>query len=83
MATLRPGGTRVTFPTVKGRRMSNDAELRERAAKVVPGGMYGHLNAALHGPAYPQFFDVVEPDPTTPAPRDDTSAVLHEFVATR
>lgn len=36
--------------------MSIDANLRERAARVVPGGMYGHLNAALHGPGYPQFF---------------------------
>lgn len=35
---------------------ASDAELRERAARVIPGGMYGHLNAALHGPAYPQFF---------------------------
>lgn len=34
----------------------SDAALRERAARVIPGGMYGHLNAALHGPAYPQFF---------------------------
>ncbi|GII61245.1 glutamate-1-semialdehyde 2,1-aminomutase [Sphaerisporangium krabiense] len=33
-----------------------DASLRERAAKVVPGGMYGHLNAAIFTPAYPQFF---------------------------
>ncbi len=36
--------------------MSSDASLRERAAKVIPGGMYGHLNAALHGESYPQFF---------------------------
>ncbi|GAA0444668.1 glutamate-1-semialdehyde 2,1-aminomutase [Acrocarpospora corrugata] len=36
--------------------MSVDAELRARAAKVIPGGMYGHLNAALHGERYPQFF---------------------------
>jgi glutamate-1-semialdehyde 2,1-aminomutase len=34
-----------------------DAELRARAAKVVPGGMYGHMNAAHLPPAYPQFFD--------------------------
>ncbi|GLW08227.1 glutamate-1-semialdehyde 2,1-aminomutase [Microtetraspora sp. NBRC 13810] len=33
-----------------------DAELRERAAKVIPGGMYGHLNAAIFGPGFPQFF---------------------------
>ncbi|GAB1823310.1 aminotransferase class III-fold pyridoxal phosphate-dependent enzyme [Herbidospora sp. RD11066] len=36
--------------------MSLDADLRARAAKVIPGGMYGHLNAALHGDTYPQFF---------------------------
>ncbi|WP_256862597.1 aminotransferase class III-fold pyridoxal phosphate-dependent enzyme [Microbispora sp. GKU 823] len=36
--------------------MSLDASLRARAAKVIPGGMYGHLNAALHGDRYPQFF---------------------------
>ncbi|GIH28578.1 glutamate-1-semialdehyde 2,1-aminomutase [Acrocarpospora phusangensis] len=36
--------------------MSIDADLRARAAKVIPGGMYGHLNAALHGDTYPQFF---------------------------
>ncbi|GAA4077087.1 aminotransferase class III-fold pyridoxal phosphate-dependent enzyme [Nonomuraea soli] len=34
-----------------------DNELRERAAKVVPGGMYGHLNAAIFAPGYPQFFE--------------------------
>ena len=36
---------------------ASDAELRERAARVIPGGMYGHLNAALLAPAYPQFFE--------------------------
>jgi glutamate-1-semialdehyde 2,1-aminomutase len=35
---------------------SSDARLRERAAKVVPGGMYGHLNAAIFAPGFPQFF---------------------------
>ncbi|GAA2687636.1 MULTISPECIES: aminotransferase class III-fold pyridoxal phosphate-dependent enzyme [Nonomuraea] len=33
-----------------------DAELRERARQVIPGGMYGHLNAAIFAPGYPQFF---------------------------
>lgn len=33
-----------------------DAILRARAAKVVPGGMYGHLDAAMFTPGYPQFF---------------------------
>ncbi|MDB6002509.1 MAG: fumI [Rhizobacter sp.] len=34
-----------------------DAQLRQRAAKVVPGGMTGHLNAASLPPGYPQFFE--------------------------
>jgi glutamate-1-semialdehyde 2,1-aminomutase len=36
--------------------MSKQADLRERAAGVIPGGMYGHQNAALLPPSYPQFF---------------------------
>ncbi|MEV7967647.1 aminotransferase class III-fold pyridoxal phosphate-dependent enzyme [Sphaerisporangium sp. NPDC088356] len=34
----------------------SDAHLRDRAAKVIPGGMYGHLNAAIFAPGFPQFF---------------------------
>jgi glutamate-1-semialdehyde 2,1-aminomutase len=34
-----------------------DVQLRQRAAKVVPGGMTGHLNAASLPPGYPQFFE--------------------------
>lgn len=33
-----------------------DAILRERARRVVPGGMTGHLHAAMLPPGYPQFF---------------------------
>ncbi len=33
-----------------------DAALRARARRVVPGGMTGHLNAAALPPGYPQFF---------------------------
>lgn len=33
-----------------------DRQLRERARKVVPGGMYGHMNAAALPDGYPQFF---------------------------
>ena len=36
--------------------MSTDAALRARAAKVIPGGMWGHLNAAKLPEGYPQFF---------------------------
>jgi glutamate-1-semialdehyde 2,1-aminomutase len=32
-----------------------DAELRERASRVIPGGMYGHLSTRRLGPDYPQF----------------------------
>jgi glutamate-1-semialdehyde 2,1-aminomutase len=33
-----------------------DERLRARARKVIPGGMYGHLNAAGLPKGYPQFF---------------------------
>ena len=33
-----------------------DAMLRARASRVVPGGMWGHLNAARLPEGYPQFF---------------------------
>lgn len=36
--------------------LSKDARLRERAQKVVPGGMWGHLNAASLPPGFPQFY---------------------------
>lgn len=35
---------------------SADASLRARAARVVPGGMWGHQNAAKLPSRYPQFF---------------------------
>jgi len=34
----------------------SDAALRARAARVIPGGMWGHLNAARLPANYPQFF---------------------------
>jgi glutamate-1-semialdehyde 2,1-aminomutase len=36
-------------------RERND-ELMERAKRVVPAGMYGHMFAGLNPPSYPQFF---------------------------
>ena len=35
-----------------------DAELRARAARVIPGGMYGHMTANEHTmpPSFPQFY---------------------------
>lgn len=35
---------------------SKDRELRERARKVIPGGMYGHESVALLPEDFPQFF---------------------------
>ncbi|WP_284944651.1 aspartate aminotransferase family protein [Acidisoma cladoniae] len=35
---------------------SRDTSLRERARVVVPGGMWGHMNAAALPEGYPQFF---------------------------
>ncbi|MBN8889401.1 MAG: glutamate-1-semialdehyde 2,1-aminomutase, partial [Rhodospirillales bacterium] len=35
---------------------SADTALRARAARVVPGGMWGHLHAAKLPEGYPQFF---------------------------
>ncbi|WP_291856134.1 aminotransferase class III-fold pyridoxal phosphate-dependent enzyme [Bradyrhizobium sp.] len=37
-----------------------DAGLRARAQRVVPGGMWGHLNAARLPEGYPQFFASAE-----------------------
>jgi glutamate-1-semialdehyde 2,1-aminomutase len=36
-----------------------DVELRARAARVIPGGMYGHMTANEHTmpPSYPQFYE--------------------------
>jgi glutamate-1-semialdehyde 2,1-aminomutase len=37
------------------RRLANDLTLRGRAAAVIPGGMYGHMDAAALPPGFPQF----------------------------
>jgi len=36
---------------------SRDRELRDRAAAVIPGGMYGHQSVGLLPDDYPQFFE--------------------------
>ncbi len=36
---------------------SRDRQLRERAAVVIPGGMYGHQSVGLLPDDYPQFFE--------------------------
>ncbi|ASM74422.1 MULTISPECIES: aminotransferase class III-fold pyridoxal phosphate-dependent enzyme [Roseobacteraceae] len=39
---------------------SQDRALRERAAQVIPGGMYGHQSTALMPDGFPQFFTKAE-----------------------
>src|SRR5258705_10650440 len=43
-------------PRMNLSRLSTDAALRARAQQVIPGGMWGHQNAARLPAAYPQFF---------------------------
>ena len=44
--------------TANGKKARDGADraLRERAARVIPGGMYGHQSTALLPDGYPQFF---------------------------
>jgi glutamate-1-semialdehyde 2,1-aminomutase len=41
-------------------RLANDAALRVRAQRVIPGGMWGHQNAARLPDGYPQYFSRAE-----------------------
>ena len=52
---MRPG-CKLGVPFVTEFRPSADAALRQRAARVVPGAMWGHMNAARLPAAYPQYF---------------------------
>ncbi len=51
--TINRTPTPARTPT---RTRTNDAQLRQRAAAVIPGGMYGHMSASALPPEYPQFF---------------------------
>ena len=48
-------GAGVSAATTELVRTADEA-LRARAAKVVPGGMHGHLAASFMPPEFPQFF---------------------------
>ncbi len=39
---------------------SDDQALRQRAQRVIPGGLWGHMNAALLPSGYPQFFTAAD-----------------------
>ncbi|WP_158969635.1 aminotransferase class III-fold pyridoxal phosphate-dependent enzyme [Chachezhania sediminis] len=42
--------------SIPGLVLHKDAALRQRAAHVIPGGMWGHMRAAAVPAGYPQFF---------------------------
>src|SRR6266851_1394951 len=46
----------VMAPHATSALLSPDEALRARALKVIPGGMWGHMNVARLPPGYPQFF---------------------------
>ena len=55
-AAATGGGTLIGRPEtapLAGR----DAALRDRARRVIPGGMYGHQSAATWPPPFPQFLE--------------------------
>jgi glutamate-1-semialdehyde 2,1-aminomutase len=45
----------TTYDPVDARPRQRDHELRDRARRVIPGGMYGHQNATRLPAGYPQF----------------------------
>lgn len=47
---------RVNGDQQPGKALTADLEWRERAKRVIPGGMYGHQNVRMLAPGYPQFF---------------------------
>jgi glutamate-1-semialdehyde 2,1-aminomutase len=58
--SITPHASRGDLVTLAAdpRLTQHDRELRDRAAKVIPGGMYGHMlaNAKTLPPSYPQFW---------------------------
>ncbi len=52
-----PEGSAMSASTPRPHDNSRDAELRRRARSVIPGGLWGHLNAANLPDGYPQFFE--------------------------
>ena len=48
------------YAALSSETQTTDAKLRARAERVVPGGMWGHLNAARLPEGYPQFFASAE-----------------------
>jgi glutamate-1-semialdehyde 2,1-aminomutase len=42
---------------LQNERANSDQALRDRAHRVIPGGMYGHMRAAALPAGYPQFFE--------------------------
>src|SRR5262249_18259281 len=56
-AAVVPGSGATAGRSETERVASRDVALRERARRGIPGGMYGHQNAANWPPAFPQFLE--------------------------
>jgi glutamate-1-semialdehyde 2,1-aminomutase len=56
-AALGPDGGATVAWSETERAPSRDQALRDRARRVIPGGMYGHQNAANWPAAFPQFLE--------------------------
>jgi glutamate-1-semialdehyde 2,1-aminomutase len=55
--TASPAATApAVAPALAARPRATDRALRDRAARVIPGGMWGHQKASLLPAGYPQFF---------------------------
>jgi glutamate-1-semialdehyde 2,1-aminomutase len=55
--TARADGGAAVAGAEPGRAGGRDAALRERARRVIPGGMYGHQTAATWPAPFPQFLE--------------------------
>ncbi len=59
-STIIEGLAATPGETAPSRPGARDRALRERARRVVPGGLWGHMNADRLPAAYPQYFERAE-----------------------
>ena len=57
LPAVAPGSEAGVARAGSERGSSRDADLRDRARRVIPGGMYGHQNAATWPAPFPQFLE--------------------------
>jgi glutamate-1-semialdehyde 2,1-aminomutase len=57
LASRGSWGVEMTAAVESSLLLTRDSALRQRARKVIPGGMWGHMNVARLPPGYPQYFN--------------------------